>query len=90
MEAGRTQAATLDRYELDCRPAAEANANASFDNLVRLGEISKVLGPTSDLAGLEERLGSLTEEEAKQLTQAIELQRSHFLSDGELPRDPRA
>ena len=52
--------------------AAEANANASFGNLRRLGEISKVLGPCDDLAALEARLGSLTQEEAKQLAQAIE------------------
>ncbi len=90
VEAGRADPQSLDRYQVECRPAAEANANASFANMLRLGEISKVLGPCSDLAALETRLGSLSEDEAKQLAQAIELQRSHFLSDGELPRDPRA
>jgi 2,4-dichlorophenol 6-monooxygenase len=87
VEGGRADATLLDRYEEQCRPAAEANANASFGNLVRLGEVSKVLGPSSDLAALEARLGSLTEDEGKQLAEAIERQRSHFLSDGVLPAD---
>lgn len=89
VEGGEAQAETLDRYELECRPAAQDNATESFENLKRLGEITKVLGPSSDLGALEARLGSLTPEEGVALARAIELQRSHFLSDGRLPRDPR-
>ena len=90
VEAGRAGAESLDDYQVACRPAAEANANASFGNLRRLGEVSKVLGSWGDLAGLEARLDALSEEETVQLARAIERPRSHFLSDGEVPRDPRA
>ena len=65
-------------------------ADESLGNMKRLGEISKVLGPCSDLAQLENRLASLTDEERGQLAQAIEAQRSHFLSEGRVPRDPRS
>ena len=56
----------------------------------RLGEISKVLGPYADLSALEERLDAMTTDELDLLAKAIELQRSHFLSEGRLPRDPRS
>ncbi len=74
--------ARLDGYEAACRPLARANADESFENLKRLGEISRVLGASPDLAALEQRVASLTETERKQLVAAIEAQRSHFLSDG--------
>lgn len=90
VEAGRADAQALDDYQRACRPAAEANANASFGNLIRLGEIPQVLGTCEGLAGLEARLQSLTGEERERLAEAVEHQRSHFLSDGELPPDPRA
>jgi 2,4-dichlorophenol 6-monooxygenase len=85
VEAGGADAALLDGYEDACRPAARANADASFDNLLRLGEISRVIGELPDLGALERRLGSLTPEEQKRLRGAIEAQRSHFLSDGARP-----
>ncbi len=89
VEAGRADEASLDQYEAACRPAAQANADASFGNLRRLAEIPKVLGPCADLRALEARLASLSPEERKALDDAIELQRSHFVSDGEIPPDPR-
>jgi 2,4-dichlorophenol 6-monooxygenase len=89
VEAGSADAGILDSYGAECRPAAQTNATESFENMVRLGAISAVLGTFSDLAGLEDRLASLSEEEREQLARAIELQRSHFVSDGRLPPDPR-
>jgi 2,4-dichlorophenol 6-monooxygenase len=89
VEAGAALPSSLDLYESECRPAAETNATESLENMKRLAEISKVLGPCSDLASFEARLASLSPEERKQLDQAIELQRSHFVSHGRLPRDPR-
>jgi 2,4-dichlorophenol 6-monooxygenase len=82
---GEGDEALLDGYEAACRPAARANADASFENLVRLGEIPRVIGECADLASLERRLASLTPEERRRLEQAIEAQRSHFLSDGHAP-----
>jgi 2,4-dichlorophenol 6-monooxygenase len=76
----------LDGYEAACRPAARANADESFENMKRLGEISSVIGAHADLASLERRVASLTRAERSELQQAIEAQRSHFLSDGSLPR----
>jgi 2,4-dichlorophenol 6-monooxygenase len=75
----------LDGYEAACRPAARANADESFGNLVRLGEISRVIGACTDLASLERRLASLTPEERSQLEKAVEAQRSHFLWEGCAP-----
>jgi len=83
--AGSAPEALLDGYEAACRPAAQANADESFENLKRLGEISRVLGDWPDLAALERRLASLTQTERQQLGVAIEAQRSHFLSDGSQP-----
>lgn len=82
VESGQEDVALLDRYEAVCQPAARANATASLANLERLGEIPRVLGPCRDLAELERRLASLTRDERRQLDDAIEAQRSHFLSDG--------
>ena len=89
VEAGRADASSLDLYDAECRPVAENNASESFENMKRLGKISSVIGPCADLVSLETRLAALTEEERKQLDQAIELQRSHFASHGRPPRDPR-
>ncbi len=80
--AGNAPEALLDGYEAACRPAARANADESFENLKRLGEIPRVLGDWPDLAALERRLASLTQTERERLGVAIEAQRSHFLSDG--------
>jgi 2-polyprenyl-6-methoxyphenol hydroxylase-like FAD-dependent oxidoreductase len=80
--AGNAPAALLEGYEAACRPAARANADESFENMKRLGEIFAVIGSWPDLAGLERRLASLTATEREQLGMAIEAQRSHFLSDG--------
>jgi len=77
--------ALLDGYEPACRPAARANADASFENLTQLGEISRVIGACRDLPALERRLASLTETERERLAEAIEAQRGHFLSDGHAP-----
>jgi 2,4-dichlorophenol 6-monooxygenase len=85
--AGNAPAALLDGYEVACRPAARANADESFENMKRLGEIFAVIGSWPDLAGLERRLASLTATEREQLGMAIEAQRSHFLSDGSQPED---
>jgi 2,4-dichlorophenol 6-monooxygenase len=82
---GDADEALLDGYEAACRPAARANAEASFGNLVRLGEIARVIGAPPDLESLERRLASLEPEERSQLGEAIEAQRSHFLSEGHAP-----
>jgi 2,4-dichlorophenol 6-monooxygenase len=87
--AGNASEALLDGYETACRPAARANADASFENMKRLGEISQILGESTDLAALERRLASLTDTERTQLGAAIEAQRSHFVSDGVAPGTPR-
>jgi 2-polyprenyl-6-methoxyphenol hydroxylase-like FAD-dependent oxidoreductase len=83
--SGNGTAALLDGYETACRPAARANADESFENLKRLGEIPRVIGEWPDLATLERRLASLTPAERRQLDEAIEAQRSHFVSDGSAP-----
>jgi 2,4-dichlorophenol 6-monooxygenase len=83
--AGNAPEALLEGYEVACRPVARANADESFENLKRLGEISRVLGDWPDLAALEGRLASFTETEREELGAAIEAQRSHFLSDGWRP-----
>jgi 2-polyprenyl-6-methoxyphenol hydroxylase-like FAD-dependent oxidoreductase len=82
---GDAPEALLERYEAACRPAARANADESFENLKRLGAISRAIGEWPDLARLEQRLASLTGTERRQLDEAIEAQRRHFLSDGTLP-----
>jgi 2-polyprenyl-6-methoxyphenol hydroxylase-like FAD-dependent oxidoreductase len=85
--AGDAPEALLDGYEAACRPAARTNADDSFENLKRLGEIGPVIGTCPDLASLERRLASLTQTERAQLAAVIEAQRSHFLSDGSQPQD---
>lgn len=82
VEAGTAPEALLASYDAECRPAAQANADESFENMKRLGEISRVIGEQPDLKSLERRLASLSQEERQQLAKAIEAQRSHFLSDG--------
>jgi 2,4-dichlorophenol 6-monooxygenase len=82
------RAEILDAYEAECRPVAQQNATDSFDNMKRMAEISAALGPFSDVAALETRLASLTDQESANLAQAIENQRSHFTSNGKLPPDP--
>jgi 2,4-dichlorophenol 6-monooxygenase len=89
VEAGSAEPTLLDTYQATCRPAAETNASESLANMQRLAEIPKVLGPCVDLAELEKRLASLSAAESGELEVAIEAQRSHFLSDGHLPPDPR-
>ncbi len=83
--AGQAEATLLDRYETACRPAARANADESFENMKRLGQISVAIGEVPDLVALERRLASLGAQERERLEQAIEAQRSHFLSDGSQP-----
>jgi 2,4-dichlorophenol 6-monooxygenase len=85
VEAGTAPEALLASYEAECRPAAQANADESFENMKRLGEISRVIGEQPDLKSLERRLASLSQEERQQLAKAIEAQRSHFLWDGVAP-----
>jgi len=85
VETGRASEAMLDSYEAECRPVAQANAAASFANLERLGEISRVLGTWPSLASLEQRLASMTGSERAALAAAIDVQRSHFLCDGPAP-----
>jgi 2,4-dichlorophenol 6-monooxygenase len=86
--AGSAPEALLDGYESACRPAARANADESFENLTRLGEIARVLGEQPDLGALERRLASFTAAERQELAEAIEAQRSHFTSDGFAPEEP--
>ena len=85
VETGRAGEALLDGYEAACRPVAQTNAAASFANLERLGEISRVVGAPPTLADLEHRLASMTVGERAALATAIEAQRSHFLDDGPAP-----
>ena len=82
VEADGATESVLDDYEAICRPVAEANAAESFENMKRLGEVSRVLGEWPDLAGLERRLTALDDAERRALAAAIEAQRDHFLSDG--------
>ncbi len=84
---GGAPEALLDDYERACRPAARANADESFENMKRLGEISRVVGEWPDRAALEHRLASFDAAERVRLAVAIEAQRSHFLSDGSQPFD---
>jgi 2,4-dichlorophenol 6-monooxygenase len=85
VETGRASPALLDDYEAECRPVAEANAAASFANLERLAEVSRVVGTCPSLASLEQRLASMTATEREALAAAIESQRGHFLCDGARP-----
>lgn len=85
VEAGVAPASLLDRYETECRPAAETNARESFENMLRLGEIARALGPCPDRVSLEGRLDTMTDAERRHLADAVEAQRSHFVSDGRLP-----
>ena len=78
----------LARYEAVCRPVAVANAEASFENMARLGEIAGVLGPCATLPELERRTATLTADERASLDAAIERQRDHFVSDGFVPAPP--
>ncbi len=80
---------TLDGYESECRPVAEANANESLDNALRLSLVSDVIGPCSDLAALEARLARLSSDEREALADAIAQQRSHFMSNGAFPVSAR-
>lgn len=80
--ARRSDESILDGYEARCRPVAVANTEESFENLKRLGEISRAIGTCRDLASLEHRLASMTRSEREDLEGAVEAQRSHFLSDG--------
>ncbi len=88
VEAGGAPASLLEAYEPACRPVAQANADRSFENMRRLGEISQVIGNAPDLATLEARLASLSTEERGQLEKAIEAQRDHFAWDGRAPVNP--
>lgn len=88
VERGEAEASLLDRYETECRPAAVANANSSFENLLRLGEVWAAIGQCADLAALETRLTTMSAEEKRALADAIEAQRSHFVSDGHFPEEP--
>jgi 2,4-dichlorophenol 6-monooxygenase len=84
VEAG-ADPALLDAYAAECRPAAEANARTSQENMLRLGEVNRVVGACRDLPALERRLASLSAEECCRLAAAIEAQRSHFLWEGQPP-----
>lgn len=85
VEAGGPHAGLLQGYEAACRPAAQANADESFENMKRLAEIARVIGSWPDLAGLERRIADLTDAERQQLAKAVDAQSSHFLSDGSFP-----
>jgi 2,4-dichlorophenol 6-monooxygenase len=85
VETGRASSALLDDYEAECRPVAEATAAASFANLERLAEVSRVVGTCPSLASHEQRLASMTATEREALAAAIESQRGHFLYDGARP-----
>lgn len=82
---GNSGPGIMDGYDSACRSTARSNADESFENMKRLGEIARVIGPCVDLAGLERRISSLSSTEQRQLEKAIEAQRSHFLSDGSQP-----
>jgi hypothetical protein len=84
VEVGREDTALLDGYEAHCRPVARADADESFENLKRLALISAAVGEWPDLPALEKHLASLTDAERGRIADAIEAQRSHFLSDGHL------
>lgn len=83
--SGRAPEACLDGYEAECRPVALANAGESFENMKRLGEVTRAIGPCADLHGLEKRLASMRAGERIALQQGIDRQASHFLSDGRTP-----
>ncbi len=90
VEANAAPESLLDGYESARQPAARTNADASFENLLKLGEISRVIGACADLSGLERRVALLTNEEREHLGRAIEAQRGHFLFDGWHPEERSA
>ena len=83
----RLKPGTTDDYAPLLAESWRANADQSFENLVRLGEIARALGEHADLAGLERRMATLAPAERRRLDRAIELQRPHFASDGASPRE---
>jgi 2-polyprenyl-6-methoxyphenol hydroxylase-like FAD-dependent oxidoreductase len=87
---GKAGEGLLDTYEVECRPAARANADGSLQNQFRLGLIMNVLGGSPDLKSLEARIDNLTEDEKTRLAGTIEAQRSHFTFDGNMPGSFRA
>lgn len=91
--SGKASDGLLDGYEAECRPVAEANASASFENLLRLGEISRAIGTWPDRERLGARLEAMSACEREALAAAIDAQREHFFAAGPLPEpaggDPR-
>ncbi len=87
VQSGTANIGLIDSYDEECRPAAEKNAAESLLNAIRLSLVDSVVGPAQSLVELEARLSSLSIDEGNRLTEAIELQRSHFAWDGVAPMD---
>jgi 2,4-dichlorophenol 6-monooxygenase len=85
---GKADAGLLSAYEAECRPAAQANADESLMNAMRLGLISGAIGGCFDIDALETRIATMNDDERAVLADAIEQQRSHFMSDGVYPGPP--
>lgn len=85
VQSGRASPDFLDSYERECRPSASANAQDSLHNAMQLGLISGAMGGCFTLEAMVERLAAMTPDEQGALADAIEAQRSHFMSDGRFP-----
>ena len=85
VDAGLAGEGLLDSYELECRPAAVANADQSFGNLTSMSSIMNVIGAQPSLEALEQRLTEMTQDERTELQSMIDGQRSHFESEGSYP-----
>jgi 2,4-dichlorophenol 6-monooxygenase len=86
--AGIAPESSLDSYDAECRPAAQANARVSLLNAVRLSMVDEVVGYHDDLASMQDRLARMSTSERAALSEAIEQQRGHFVDDGTPPGPP--
>ncbi|MEZ4217561.1 MAG: FAD-dependent monooxygenase [Myxococcota bacterium] len=77
---GDAPPALLDSYERERRPVAQANADQSLRNALRLIEVPVALGITDDLAGSVDRYEAALRDPAARarVRAAIEAQAEHF------------
>jgi 2-polyprenyl-6-methoxyphenol hydroxylase-like FAD-dependent oxidoreductase len=85
VQSGRASTGLLDSYERECRPAANANAQDSLRNAMQLGLITEAMGGCFTLEAMHDRLKAMSADEQTILADAIEAQRSHFMSNGRCP-----
>ena len=81
VEAGWAPATLLDTYEIERRPVAQGNADASLNNAMRMWEVFQALGVfPGDRAGSKARMTAVLADPAGRaaVRAAIENQREHF------------